>query len=366
MRIRRGLLDSSLIRCGSIVVLAVAGLALPAVAGGPGPIELNPARLAADEPAEAAQAQPGAESAEAVTTREEVQAQEEAEEKLPITLGVSYYLLSDYVFRGINFSEYTRGRNSRGEGRERLNHQVTTALTYDAGDFGKFGFDTFFEWYEAQAKLNPYGGGQNLQEVDYIIRWTYPIKAISTDATLGYTFYTFPNLAKLLRQDRLVGNNNDDRTHEWWFKLNHNDAWAWKWLFPDNESGILNPYYLFAQDVGIGSGAVYMELGFSHPFTIPGIDNFTITPSYMLAGDGGYLKRLRGKPHHDYLRLAYDQWALNMTYDLTPVLHLPKWAGTVSVSGLLYFNNAFGSAARENDINDEFWGGMSVNWAWGG
>jgi hypothetical protein len=279
---------------------------------------------------------------------------------------VSYFLLSDYIYRGVNYSEYFRGRNSRGEGRERLNHQLTTALTWDAGDYGKFGFDTFFEWYEAQAKLNPFGGGQNLQEYDFIIRWTYPIKPIATDFTLAYQFYEFPNLAKLLRTDALRGNNNDDRTHEWWMRFNHNDAWAWKWLWPENETGVLNPYFFLAQDVGTLAGAVYMEFGISHPFTIPCVDNLTITPGWMIAADGGYFNRIRGKSHHEYLRFAYEQLSLNITYDLTPVLCLPKWAGTLSVSGLLYFSDALGTAASESVLNDEFYGGMSVNWAWGG
>ena len=40
----------------------------------------------------------------------------------PVTLDVTYSLYSDYIFRGINFSEYA------GEGREKFNHQVTTAF----------------------------------------------------------------------------------------------------------------------------------------------------------------------------------------------------------------------------------------------
>ena len=301
-----------------------------------------------------------AEPATQPVTREQVEEAQEEEPGLPISLGASYYLLSDYVFRGINFSEY------QGEGREKPNHQMTTFLSWDTGTWGTLGFDTFFEWYADQEKLNPYGGAANIQEIDYTLRWTYGVEPIDTDVTLGYTFYTFPNLANLLRKDRLRGNDNDDRTSEWWFRLNHNDAWAWKWLFPDNEDGVLNPYFLFAQDVGIGAGAVWMETGISHPFTIPGVDNLTITPAYTITADGGYLARLRGSSHNDYLRLAYDQLALNTTYDLTPVLHLPKWAGTVSISGLLYFNNALGTAEDDGTINDEFFGGMSVNWAWGG
>ena len=69
--------------------------------------------------------------------------------------------------------------------------------------------------------------------------------------------------------------------------------------------------------------------------------------------------------------LAADQWSLVAAYDLTPVLGLPKWAGEVSIAGELYFQNAFGNFEGP-DFNgqtrsqDEFWGGMTVKWSWGG
>ncbi len=287
-------------------------------------------------------------------TRSEVETAKPAEEPgLPISLGVSYYLLSDYVFRGINFSEYP------GEGSEKLNHQMTTEFSWKTASFGTFGFDTFFEWYAAQQKINPYAN--HLQEIDYIIRWGYSLEPIKTDLTLGYTFYEFPKLAKLLRTDEDPGNNNDDHTSEWWFRLEHNDAWMWKWLLPSNDEGVLNPSFFFAQDVGTGCGHVWMEFALSHSFKV--IENLTLTPGYLIAVDGGLLRRYLDRPNADTFRLAYDQWSLNVTYDLTKVLRLPKWAGSLSVSGLLYYNNALGTA--EKDIDDEFYGGMSVNWGLG-
>ena len=132
-----------------------------------------------------------------------------AEASCPLSFGLSYALYSDYIFRGVNFSEYD------GEGREKPNHQVTVSLAYDLGDFGSIGFDTWFEWYAAQKKINPDGGGQNLQEVDYAIWWGYGLEPIATDITLGVTFFQFPNMAQALRQDDDESNNGNDRTVEW-------------------------------------------------------------------------------------------------------------------------------------------------------
>ncbi len=40
----------------------------------------------------------------------------------PITFSFDYTIVSDYIFRGLNFSEYP------GEGREKLNHQLGVGL----------------------------------------------------------------------------------------------------------------------------------------------------------------------------------------------------------------------------------------------
>ena len=329
------------------------GAGSPAAAGDPNPLSLNPAQLAAgvDVPTNLMLAQ-ASEPTEPVAERTEIETVQDTEEPaLPISLGLSYALYTDYIFRGVNFSEYD------GEAREKLNHQLTVSLAWDMGDYGTIGFDTWFEWFAGQKKIDPDRGGQNLQEVDYTIWWSYSIEPIATDLTLGYTFFQFPNLAHTLRQDGARGNNNDDRTHEYWFSLEHNDAWMWKPLFPDNEEGILNPSFFFAHDVGAIPGA-WMEFGLSHGFAVPGVDNLTITPAWTLCVDGDYWTR--------GFKLAGDQWSLAAEYDLTPVLQLPDWAGSISITGELYFFNAFGNMEDSHTIQDEFWGGLTVNWAWGG
>ncbi len=43
----------------------------------------------------------------------------------PLSVTLSYWLVSDYIFRGINYSEYA------GEGREKPNHQLEVKLDVD-------------------------------------------------------------------------------------------------------------------------------------------------------------------------------------------------------------------------------------------
>ncbi len=281
------------------------------------------------------------------------QKSETVEEKpgLPISFGLTYALYSDYWWRGFNFSEFD------GEGREKPNHQLTVWFEFDLGDFGRIGYSTWFEWYAAQKQLNPDFGGQNCQEVDYTVYYAYTVEQITTDVTLGMNFYEYLNLARELESDKDPGNNNDDRSVDIYLTLEHDDAWMWKWLLPNNEEGVLNPSFLIAQDVGSITGT-WMEWGISHDFAIPGIDNLTITPGYKLLAQCNYW--LPG------FFLAGDVWSLSTTYDLTPVLKLPEWAGTVTVGGELYFYNAYGQLESTGTTDDHFWGGMTVNWSWGG
>ncbi|MCP4592646.1 MAG: hypothetical protein GY842_18080 [bacterium] len=271
----------------------------------------------------------------------------------PFSFDVTYYLYSDYVFRGINFSEYPT------EGREKPNHQLTTDISVDVGALfgqqpgtcGTFSFGTFFEWYAMQKVFDPEHGGQNLQEVDYVLSWAYDLESIATSFTLGYTFYAFPNAKSI-------------NTQEWWFTLEHNDAWMWKWMFPENEDGVLNPSFLFAQDVEVTHGGCWMEFGISHDFEL--FENFTLTPSMIFAMDHRYLDPLLGTGSNGASRLAYVQYGITTTYDLTPALRMPDWAGALTLSGFLYFNDALGNPEDNRLIQDELFGGMSIGWSWGG
>ncbi len=272
-------------------------------------------------------------------------------EDSPFSLDLTYSLYSDYVFRGINFSEF------KGEGREKLNHQLDISVTLDLGAFlgngsgtnGTLNFGVWFEWYGAQKKIDPVDGGQNLQEVDYYISWSYDIEDIATTLTLGYTSYSFPNLSSI-------------NTNEWWFGLEHNDAWMWKALWPDNDDGVFNPSFTFYQDFDQGAGnAIWIEIGLSHEFAIN--DRLSVTPSWLLAIDHDYYHHFAGDPHENTTRLAYMQWGMNVTYQLGEALGLTPVPKSVTPSGFLYFNDALGSAEDNGTIQDEFFGGVSIGFS---
>jgi hypothetical protein len=266
-----------------------------------------------------------------------------AEPTKPFSLAVNYWLYSDYISRGVNCSEYA------GEGRERLNHQLGTSLNVPVGknsQYGTFGFDTWFEWYGGQEAFETTQGGTNLQEVDYTLRWSYDIAPIKTTATIAWTEFTYPHLKN-------VGSR--DWTDEVSLRLNHNDAWLWRWTGYQGDAGILNPSLFIARDFRMAKGW-WLEAGFNHPFALS--KNVTWTPNMTLAFDGKYIEPFLGAGPGSW-QYAYTQFGYELKYDLTQLLHLPPQAGSVYVSQLLYYN-----LASEYILHDELFGGLSLGWAW--
>ncbi|MBU0718185.1 MAG: hypothetical protein KJ749_08060 [Planctomycetes bacterium] len=267
-----------------------------------------------------------------------------------LSFDITYTLVSDYVWRGFNLSEYAT------EGREKPNHQLEVAANVDLGQLwgqdpgtcGTLTMGTWFEWFGAQHELDPDKGAHNCQEIDYDLSWAYDIADLATEFTLGYVFWTFPN-AKIAN------------TQEWYFSLEHNDAWMWDWLWPGNEEGILNPTFTFYEDVALGAGkAMWMEVGLSHEFEI--CPKLAVTPSWTLGIDHNYHHYFAGEPEST-TRLATMVWGLDATYDITELVRFPEDVGSVSLSGFLQFSDALGNPEDDGIIQDEFYGGMSVGFS---
>jgi hypothetical protein len=263
---------------------------------------------------------------------------------VPLSFSLRYTLVSDYIFRGINFSEYA------GEGREKLNHQMTAGVEWDTGAFGSVGFTAWFEWYAAQEKLTPTYGGHT-QEIDYTAYWKYPISPISTTVETGWIAYTFPPIS------------GDGRTdYEWYLKLSLDDGKLW-----GTPSAVLNPYLAYYHGLDLARNASWWETGVSHDFALadcgcaglPVLKDVTITPSLVLGAQHHYFRKL-GLAHRADTGLAALQYGLSVTYDLSSALGLPASAGSLTVGGFLNFSEALDRKA----INDELYGGMTVGYSW--
>ncbi len=271
------------------------------------------------------------------------------EKPIPLTFSIEYTLVSDYIFRGINFSEYA------GEGREKPNHQMAAGVEYDTGDFGAVGFSAWFEWYADQEVFTP-NENTHLQEVDYTVYWSYEIPDTPVTVELGWIAYTFPPLA---------GDAHD--TNEVYAKVSVDDGF----IFGTDEP-VLNPYVYYGLDVDDGQQGSWLEFGVSHDFVLadckamksaPILKDITVTPSAVLAVDNRYLDKfdvLGDGTEQEAMRLAYMQYGLNVSYDLSSGLNIPPQYGAMTLSGFVNFNQAF----RDDLLNDEMWGGVSLGYEW--
>ncbi len=304
----------------------------------------------ADEPSgssakwlELAQAQPApADGAKAAPVAAPADAPAKWEKPIPLTVGVSYVLVSDYIFRGINFSEYAR------EGREKPNHQMTVFAEYDTGKFGTIGASVWFEWFAAQQQLTPAYGGNN-QEIDYTIYYRYAFDSIGLTAETGWIAYTFPPFGRDAHTD-----------YEWYGKLSFDDAKVFG-------TSVLNPYIAYYHDLDLAKNSSWWEIGISHGFALadygmkdtPVLKDITVTPSLILGAQHRYFGKL-GLANRASTKLANLNYGLEVAYDLGAALGLPEQYGSLGVAGFLNFSQALDDTV----LNDEFYGGMKVSYSW--
>lgn len=315
----------------------------------------SPAALGADSTA-AQQWLAAAQTPQTASAPADVPAPAECEKPVPLSFDICYMLVSDYVFRGVNYSEYP------GEGRERPNHQLSTSLEYDLkqgnADFGTIGTSFWFEWYGGQEALNPPNYDGHLQEVDYQIFYRKEIPETRLTAELGLYFYTYPALA-----------GDAHKTTEWYVLLSYDDADLWKRLGLEGVS--LNPTLLYAMDVDDAKGGQWIELGISHDFSLadygfgalPVLKDLTITPSMKLGIDHRYLAYYSLDPANTgdpRTRLGLINYGLEVSYNLSNALSMPAKYGAITLKGFLNYSQAL----ERQVLDDQFYGGLMVDYSW--
>jgi hypothetical protein len=277
---------------------------------------------------------------------------------VPVSLYLDYTLVSDYVWRGINLSEYS------GEGGEALNHQMTAGIAVDLEELtgarlGTVGFSAWFEWYADQEVLTP-GHGSDNQEIDYVLSWSYDIPEIYTSLEIGYIAYTFPPFS-----------GDGYATHELYFNLGFDDTPLWQAMGVECDGPILNPYFYWGIDVDDGQSGQWMEIGISHDFALaeygmdatPVLKDITVSPSLVLGIDHRYLHIFSLDPANSGdpdTKLANLNYGLTIGYDLSSALGIPPQWGALSVAGFMNYSQAL----SDKKLNDEFYGGMTVAWEW--
>ena len=115
----------------------------------------------------------------------------------------------------------------------------------------------------------------------------------------------------------------------------------------------------------------WWEFGISHDFalsdlgagSVPVVKDMTVSPSFVMGIDHNFYSPVTfgsGKA----TRIATLVYGLSVNLDVSSALGLPQQYGSLYVTGFLNFSQAIAGVLRDNLMNDEFYGGMSVGWEW--
>ncbi len=282
-----------------------------------------------------------------------------------LSVGVEYTLVSDYIWRGINFSDY------QGESGDRVNHQLDVGFEIDPAymglpGIGVFGGNIWFEWYSGErqrtAQMTQTGDPyleSALQEVDYTIYWAYPIEQTGLTVELGWIAYHFPSVGEAA-DEGLTGFDYDSAyIHEAYGKLSWDDSVVFG-------QPIFNPYMAYYLEIddynyswiefGISHDLVFSELGMD---AMPVLKDTTLTPSIVLTVD----HRMYDKLFEDDAigtRLGYIEFGLAMDVDLSSALAIPAHFGSWSTGAFLNYTCPFHDSF--DDVEGVLWGGWSLGW----
>jgi len=285
------------------------------------------------------------------------------EKPIPISLMIDYTIVTDYIWRGLNFSDYA------GERPERLNHQLTGGISYDTGVAGEFGFSVWLEFYGGQRMLDSTDShGGHLQEVDYTLYWSYDLsklnESIPLSVEIGWIAYTFPEVAR---------DSDGFYTNEVYYILSLDDSK----LF-GTENAVLNPYFAHYMDLDDFNGS-WMEFGISHDFAladlgmadVPVLKDLTLSPSLVWGIDHNFYNEglattSKSKPGRSgkATSLATMVYGLSLAFDASSAFGIPEQYGALSVTGFVNYSQPMAETIRREVIADEFWGGMSITWEW--
>ena len=286
--------------------------------------------------------------------------QDNSAKLLPATFRIKYTLVTDYIWRGLNFSEYA------GEGREKLNHQLDISATAALKDLGlpDFGNVTVGAWcnyyvgYEAQNPGPPTNASNKFMEFDYTVSWEYEIPDTHLTVAAGWVAYNFPHLA-----------GDPHLTFEVFGKVTLNDGFIFGQKDP-----ILSPSLAYHWDYDLVNAGVLIG-AIKHKFALdeltegmPVVRYMTLTPSASIILDNRYLDKAvaaapGGAPTgHNATTLSSAEVGLELAYDLSKAMDMDdEEYGSLK---LAVFANLSMPLARQELLADEFYGGVSLGWEW--
>jgi len=223
----------------------------------------------------------------------------------------------------------------------KLSHQVSLAHEHDFGPLGTLGASVWLDFFRNPLSDRNTRAIQDLNEVDYSAYWSHQIDPLATTVTVGWTAQTFPQFTgdKAWTQEVFVTLAVDDRR-----------------IFGTKE-GLLNPYLGYFQDVDDFPGG-WIEMGVSHCFRLadlagdqaPVLKHLTVSPAVLAAIDHRQLAKVT--------QLAMLRYGVEIGYDLSSAWKIPANCGVFTVSGFVYYTQAF-----EDELRPVLFGGLSLRYS---
>jgi hypothetical protein len=269
----------------------------------------------------------------------------------PLGGGLSFAGVTDYVWRGLNNSEYA------GEGAEKMNWQLQLDLELDLEEvtgrrLGTFGGFIWWQWYAGLDDMPgaEKGTDKHLQEVDYDLHWSVEGDVIhpwlgrqGATFTLGWIAYTLPHTRGAAHA-----------TSEFYASVSLDDK-GWYGL----DRPLLSPSITYWRDVDDIDGS-WLDVGVSHELKledhglggIPLLGKGTLTPSFTASWDLHYHDR-------DSSHLATLVYGVEFAAPLDGL-----WGGVEGVeTGLTLFLHYSDAMDTDTGTEDTLYGGLGLNLA---
>jgi hypothetical protein len=290
---------------------------------------------------------------------------DERAKAIALGFAVDYTFVSDYVWRGINATEF------QGEGHERPCHQLRFGLESDSTDWldvdlGTVGATAWFQWYGGFLAQTNGQSGDHLQQVDYSLYWKRNVPELGTHFELGWVYRTWPRVHDIAPD--VAG--DEETTYEVYVKLTFDDS-----AFFGTEKPVFSPYIYYGLDYDLADEGSWIELGVSHEFILADLEPFSsapmlnymkVTPSASLGIDHRYLDSstlqkisttARGTRSTKFANLLL---GVAFDYDLTGAMGVSEEYGTLNAGAFVYFSDAL----REDILNDTLYGGVRIGYSW--
>ena len=242
-----------------------------------------------------------------------------------LDMKVSYF--SNYLFRGVNRSEFISEASQQGSSSQ-ANFQFDGKLSFDLGNKLPHPFIGIF------ANVLDSDPVSNFQEVRPFFGVDWNIRPLIF--SVGNTLYEFPDRKEL-------------NTSEVWLKVTLDDAAILK-----RDEPLLSPYFFAAYDYDRYEGW-YLETGISHDFVIEKT-GITLTPLANIAYvvNNGAFKQT---PNGEDTGFQHYEVGIIGRYSLNTLFNVSQRYGNWSLNGYLYYDAGIDSELLSTTT---VWGGMGI------